>query len=373
MRSTWSPTGRTSPTGSITGPRAPLTCSSSKRSSPATTCRTSCRSWASWIPSPDPGISNGRAARVPRPGALAFPDLLRGDTILEPEPGGDPHACRAEGGRVHTAQARAEPGWPKGLAPAGGGYGQAVYQGEPIAERVGPLGLPRGAHRHVPPGATHLAGGAVRARGSRRGPELLAPGRSPRRGPADLLRGAADLELARGRDTRREFVARRRGERAGRRVLELVLLAAVPDANRVLRRGNRGGEADSVRPAGGGERDRRWVHGRVLGDDLGHDPSLRVRLDGPDVGGQRYAVFRGLAAAARVSRPRDLQLDLARSQDGAPHVYLPVDTLDLAAPAHGPADGLRLEGSGPAYHFLAVRYRRRGAGVPVDFRIEEGS
>ncbi|CAA9412499.1 MAG: NADH-ubiquinone oxidoreductase chain H, partial [uncultured Rubrobacteraceae bacterium] len=320
----------------------------------------------------------------------AFP-LVRRHTVLGPEPGRHPHLRGAQGGRLHTAALRAQPGRAARAAAAGGGRRQAVHQGERLAPQGGPLDLSRGPHSHVHPGGGRLARRAFCAEVCGRGPQrgdrvlyspdvhrgagsdhgglrqpvhLLALGRHEGCCADDLLRGAADPEPARGHHALREPLARGRGQRPGRRVLALVLPAAVADVRHLLHRGGGGGQEGAVRPAGGRERDRRRVHGRVLGDDVGPDPGLRVRLDGPRVGDHRHAVFGGLAAPRRVLGPRKLQLDLVRPQDGAPRLYLPVDPVEPPAPQDGPAHGFRLEDTRAGLPRLAVRHRRRHAPAP---------
>ena len=49
-------------------------------------------------------------------------------------------------------------------------------------------------------------------------------------------------------------------------------LPLFPHVHRLLRLRDRRGQEGAVRPAGGGERDRRRVHDRVLGDDVGAHP-----------------------------------------------------------------------------------------------------
>src|SRR3712207_9583936 len=74
------------------------------------------------------------------------------------------------------------------------------------------------------------------------------------RGRADnLLRGSADTEPPRGRHARRQPLVRGRGQRPGRRLLELVRLAAAADVPHLLYSGARGGQEDTFRPAGGRE------------------------------------------------------------------------------------------------------------------------
>ena len=57
-------------------------------------------------------------------------------------------------------------------------------------------------------------------------------------------------------------------------------------------------------------------------------------------------------------RPRALQLGLVRDQDGAHHVYLPVDPVERTPPQDGPAHGPGLEGAGSDDPDLAVRHGR---------------
>src|SRR4028119_2231357 len=97
---------------------------------------------------------------------------------------------------------------------------------------------------------------------------------------------------------------------------------------------------------------------------MGPYSGLRVRLDGPHLSDNRHAVPGWLAAAPGVSGPRELQLALVRHQDGAHHLYLPVDPVEPSAPEDGPAHGSRVEDTRAGLPDLAVRHRGRDARVP---------
>ncbi|CAA9504672.1 MAG: NADH-ubiquinone oxidoreductase chain H, partial [uncultured Rubrobacteraceae bacterium] len=323
--------------------------------------------------------------------ADSAPPLVRRHTVSGPEPRRHPHVRRAQGRRLHSAAVRAEPGGTAGVAAAGGGRRQAVHQRERHAPAGRHVDLPRGPDSHVPAGGGRLARRAVRAEvGGRRpqrrdrvlysadldrgpGPDhgrlrqpvhVLASGRDAGCGADDLLRGAPDPEPARGHHARGEPLVPGRGQLPERRVLALVLPAPAADVHHVLHRRGGGGAEGALRPARGRERDRRRVHGRVLGDDVGPDPGLRVRLDGPHIGDHRHAVSRGLAAAIADPGPRELQLAVVRDKDGAHHLHLPVDPVEPPAPEDGPAHGPRVEDTRAGVPDLAVRHRGRDARVP---------
>ena len=225
---------------------------------------------------------------------------------------------RAARARVHAVPARPEPHRPVRDPPADRRRHQAVLQGRADAGGRQPLGLPRGAgrggHHRVPGGrgaalraALHVAAARVPAglavagvaRGresssrsptstsgcssSSRSPRSACTASCSRAGPpttstrligglrslgADVLVRARARPELRGRDHAGRLVPDQgHRRRAGRLVPALELRPAVPGLPRLLRRGHRRGEPDTLRPARGRDRAGGGLPHRVLVDE----------------------------------------------------------------------------------------------------------